>query len=858
MSAKTTGRQMSFASTVPKASKSSMSDDYYSGDKPNPNIRAFVEQHLKEKPYDPATDKYDVPAFNKPIETTKATAIYNMHTYWSKKPHDAIRQYIRHYTQPGDLVLDPFCGSGGTALAALMDGRKAVAIDRSPAATFITKNYCTPVDPNELREAFEQVKAKVKDEIDWLYETKCDRCGGKATTAYTVYSQVFQCPRCLEKVPLFDCVEVDGATAAGKPKKVNVCPHCHKRGHEEEIGTRLDGVGFMPVSFGYECESRDCRPRRSNRRVGQCSKSQQCELEADLAKLRQIEEQDIPHRVPAEQMMHVSKGQRWGLLWRPYLKDVSYVRDFFTKRNLWAVLAIRDAIGSLANVDHATRDFLLGGVTAILFKASRMMGYREDGIGRVMTGTYWLPPLSKDINVWWYFDEWYSDAERHIAQKSASIDAGCLHNVVISTDNATTLREIASGSIDYVFTDPPYSWKVQYGESNFLWESFLELDTRWHDDEIIVNEFRGKAESDWAQGMRHAMAECYRVLKPGRWLSLCYHDTSEGTWALIQDIMAEAGFIADQGGSALFIDADQKSIKQITADKINRRDLVINFRKPKAGEFRVTRLVIPENADVQTFRELARQVIRDYLQSNPGSTKDRVYDELVSRMVRAGTMQAHNFDELLREVAEEAAVPGGGSSRWYLKEAEETQLDASEQQAEDRAAAVMEKFIAKKSDEASAEGVHYSDLFEHYLYAVKDKPRRPLADWLADYFFKTEDGTWRLPAGEEERELKEKSRASGANRRIKRYANMLSAGVTIPANKIPTSQTLSEWIRHAKRTGLYEAGKLLYERGGLDLDKLGEEQQVEVQEDYETCVRALQRAAGGEVGEKKRKRKKKE
>lgn len=110
---------------------------YYSGDQPNPNLRAFVEAHLAERTYDPEHDDYDVPAFNKPIETTKATAIYNMHTYWSKKPHDAIRQYIEHYTQPGDLVLDPFCGSGGTTLAALMTGRKAIAIDRSPAATFI-------------------------------------------------------------------------------------------------------------------------------------------------------------------------------------------------------------------------------------------------------------------------------------------------------------------------------------------------------------------------------------------------------------------------------------------------------------------------------------------------------------------------------------------------------------------------------------------------------------------------------------------------------------------------------------------------------------------------------------------------
>ena len=92
-------------------------DGYYSGDKPNPNLRRFVEQNATA--YDPETDDYNVPAFNQPIETTKATAIYNMHVYWSKKPHTAIRQYIRHYTKPGDIVLDPFCGSGGTAAGRL-------------------------------------------------------------------------------------------------------------------------------------------------------------------------------------------------------------------------------------------------------------------------------------------------------------------------------------------------------------------------------------------------------------------------------------------------------------------------------------------------------------------------------------------------------------------------------------------------------------------------------------------------------------------------------------------------------------------------------------------------------------------
>src|SRR5262245_24546003 len=115
---------------------------YYSGDQPNPNLRKFIE--VASTPFDLEADDYNVGAFNQPIITPKATAIYNMHRYDSKKPHDAIRHYIRHYTKAGDIVLDPFSGSGGTALAALMEDRRAIAIDRSPAATFITKSYCTP------------------------------------------------------------------------------------------------------------------------------------------------------------------------------------------------------------------------------------------------------------------------------------------------------------------------------------------------------------------------------------------------------------------------------------------------------------------------------------------------------------------------------------------------------------------------------------------------------------------------------------------------------------------------------------------------------------------------------------------
>lgn len=93
---------------------------------------------------------------------------------------------------------------------------------------------------------------------------------------------------------------------------------------------------------------------------------------------------------------------------------------------------------------------------------------------------------------------------------------------------------------------------------------------------------------------------------------------------------------------------------------------------------------------------------------------------------------------------------------------------------------------------------------------------------LLDYFYKTPEGTYRLPASDEEIEAKARARALGTNGRIKRYISYLEQGAPVPEKERPSDATLAEWIRQCKRTGLYEQGKLLYEKGGLNLDILSE------------------------------------
>lgn len=48
------------------------------------------------------------------------------------KPLDLMRSIVRDYSRPGDLVCDPFVGSGTTLLAAVMENRRAVGAEEKP------------------------------------------------------------------------------------------------------------------------------------------------------------------------------------------------------------------------------------------------------------------------------------------------------------------------------------------------------------------------------------------------------------------------------------------------------------------------------------------------------------------------------------------------------------------------------------------------------------------------------------------------------------------------------------------------------------------------------------------------------
>ena len=83
---------------------------------PNPNISDFINKYGKI--YNEATDNYHCEPYAADVAEDKHDLIYNIHSYHTKVPPKAIRAYIEHYTEPGDIVLDSFCGTGMTGIAA--------------------------------------------------------------------------------------------------------------------------------------------------------------------------------------------------------------------------------------------------------------------------------------------------------------------------------------------------------------------------------------------------------------------------------------------------------------------------------------------------------------------------------------------------------------------------------------------------------------------------------------------------------------------------------------------------------------------------------------------------------------------
>jgi hypothetical protein len=211
-----------------------------------------------------------------------------------------------------------------------------------------------------------------------------------------------------------------------------------------------------------------------------------------------------------------------------------------------------------------------------------------------------------------------------------------------------------SNSIDYIFTDPPFGGNLNYSELSFLWESWLKVKTN-NQKEAIINNIQAKGLVEYQNLMNQCFVEYYRVLKPGRWMTVEFHNSKNSVWNAIAEGLMMAGFIV---ADVRTLDKQQGSFKQVTTATAVKQDLIISAYKPKEAFVR-------QFTERAGDPEMAWEFVRQHLQNVPIAPDSTgkievvterqdylLFDRMVAFHIMRGIpvpMDAHTFYVGLRE-----------------------------------------------------------------------------------------------------------------------------------------------------------------------------------------------------------------
>lgn len=380
---------------------------------PNPFIEDFIKEH--GTPYDEATDDYHREPFAADVSEGKEEKIYRAHSYHTKVPYKAIMRYLLHYTKPGDVIFDGFCGSGMLGVAADMcenvdatlkmqlnqefsnaewGARFAIVGDLSPIASFIASSFNTKHDPdNNVFSKLEKMLDICHKNSDWMYETLHTVNGNSVNDMhgypivgrinYVIWSDVLICPSCSNEIVFWN-VAVDRpngridrefiCSCCNSQLKKSDCEHAFETYYDPEIGDSATVAKIVPVIINYS--------------VGKTKYEKQPD-EKDLDTLNKIAEKKIPWFVPTNNWPEGEKTQE------PIKLGINRVHQIYIKRSLFALASI---------YDYCRENDLMAVLTKIVFRLTKMYRLTYQGGtwgagGGPMNGTLYIPSLIKEINV---------------------------------------------------------------------------------------------------------------------------------------------------------------------------------------------------------------------------------------------------------------------------------------------------------------------------------------------------------------------------------------------------------------------------------------------------------------------------
>lgn len=544
-----------------------LSDPPYYTACPNPWINDFIKEWEAEKSILRAegkrTSHFEVKEpYAADVSEGKNNPVYLAHAYHTKVPHPAIMRYILHYTQPGDTVFDGFCGTGMTGVAANLCGssaevnalheknaivgvRHGICSDLSPAASSIAAGYNAPFNVKQFKQKALSILDQLDEELGWMFETNVR--GGKAKVNSSIWSDVFVCPSCNNELVLWDvAVDEDSKTI----KDEFNCPHCgnlcSKKTMKKAWETVFDSILDDTISINKKVPVKFCYSFNGRR-------GEKVPDESDYQNFQKIDRIVIqnPHTAKLQDGFNTSQPIQ--------SNGVTHTHLFYTRRSYVYYCRMYELIKDDIH--------LLNWFTSVLQSTSKMNRFRFSGTG-INSGTLYIPSLN------WEFTP--SQTLRRKIESLAESGYKERGNSLVSVMSATQLSVIRDNSIDYMFIDPPFGANLMYSELNILWESWLNVKTD-NKPEAIVNPVQKKDLFDYQSLMNASLKEFYRILKPGKWLTMEFSNTSAAVWNSIQNALQGVGFVVVNVAA---LDKQQGSFKAVTSPTAVKQDLIITCYKP--------------------------------------------------------------------------------------------------------------------------------------------------------------------------------------------------------------------------------------------------------------------------------------
>lgn len=622
-----------------------LSDPPYYTACPNPWLNDFIEEWEKEKV---ELEKEGKRKANLEVKTPyaadvsegKNNPIYMAHAYHTKVPHPAIMRYILHYTQPGDIVFDGFCGTGMTGVAAQLCGsendvkalkeenaqigvRHGICSDLSPIASLIAATYNLKFDPKAFERKALRILEQVEKELGWMYETEVD--GKKAKINNTIWSDVFICPSCSNELVLWnETVDLDKEIM----KDSFPCPYCGNTCSKKNMGkaweTSFDSLLNKTVTLNKKV------PVRVNYTLS--GKRGEKDVDSsDINLIRKIENINLSG-------FSTYKLQEGYNTAQPIKSNgITYTHQFYTKRNFIYLSRIYELCKG--NI------FLQTWLTSVLFSTTNMNKFRFTGTG-ITSGTLYIPSIN------WEFSP-FNTLKKKIASFKG-IEYPYRNNSAVNVCSATKLTTLRNSSIDYIFTDPPFGGNIMYSELSSIWESWIKVVTN-NKEEAIINNVQHKTLFEYQTLMNQSFKEYYRVLKPGKCLTIEFSNTSAAVWNSIQNALQGVGFVVVNVAA---LDKKQGSFKAVTTTTAVKQDLVITCFKPSDT-------IIEKFEKSEDKAKTAMDFIEELLVHLPvhlskGESTTAVierspkilFDRLISYYVQKGyaiPMDAQEFQKQLRE-----------------------------------------------------------------------------------------------------------------------------------------------------------------------------------------------------------------